>query len=111
VVNGERGASAVTMARMAGQAGFFEGMDISRIEKNRASQVASIQTAKQAANMDATYQQQKDRMRAQAAITSAVLGTTSSGFQIAADDYRAQRLEWAQSGKKGEFNYQFLGTR
>lgn len=105
VVNGERGASANTASRFAGQTGYFEGLDIHRIEANRKSQIAGLQSSKEANQAAAEQKERGNQGVWENALLGAINGTTSAAVQISAQDYRDQRLQYAMGGGRGQFKY------
>lgn len=81
---GERGVSGTTMVSFARAIGALEGMDLSRIEKNRQSNIAAGEAAKRDAQNNYITAVTIAANQASAATTSAWLGMAGSGLQIGA---------------------------
>jgi hypothetical protein len=96
-------------ARLAGEVGFFEGLDLSRIESNRKahndSLDAQIATTYDEASRGVVHAQSLyDSQR-----TSAFLGTLGSGMKIYSNEYGRQTSESAATnrtsgGGRGAYN-------
>lgn len=87
----ERGVSGTTLVGFARTVGYLEGVDVARIDKNRASNIAAGEQAK--ANAKAGYMTniaiaQNQR---QTALIGATLGIVGSGLQIGAGYYKDQQ--------------------
>jgi hypothetical protein len=87
---GERGASANAMSRSVQELGYFEGMDLSRIEQNRTNKIASLEAQKTAVAVGARQSIIGVNNQESSAQTGAFLGTLGSGVRIGADYYRNQ---------------------
>lgn len=79
---GERGVSGTTMTSFARAIGALEGMDLSRIEKNRQSNIAAGEAAKRDAQNNYITAVTIAANQASAATTSTWLGMAGSGLQI-----------------------------
>lgn len=84
----ERGVGGSTVMAFARTIGFLEGVDISRIDKNRQANIEAGELSKQAAR--AGYNSTVDiaRNQAQVSTISATLGMVGSGLQIAGNYYK-----------------------
>lgn len=87
----ERGLSGYSMAMMARTIGYLEGVDLSRINKNRVANIEAGEAAKTSAKQGFINTVTIAANQAQAASTSAVLGMFGSGLQIAGGYYKDQQ--------------------
>jgi hypothetical protein len=106
VLMGERGMASNAQSRSMQELGYFEGMDISRIETNRKAHIAATESGKTAALMGMNNAITFANNQQSSAQTGAFLGTLSSAVQIGANDYREQSWEHIQSGgSRSTFEY------
>lgn len=83
VIAGETGGlGTVTSGRLSGEAAYFEGLDLARIESNRSRQVASLQRQKEYAAGDAQRAAKSASASARSSAISAVMTGVGSGLQI-----------------------------
>lgn len=86
--------------REVAELGYLEGLDLSRIESNRAAKVASLQSQKVAQSMGAANARSSAEATSRNAMTSAFIGTISSGVQIKARESQiAKEIERAKNTK------------
>lgn len=102
VMSGETGGATTTYQRMIQELGFFEGMDISRIEGNRKSKVDALQDDKKGAILH--YEQVKAQSKAakRNANIGLVLGVGMAGAQAGSQYYQQKRYEDILSKRDGE---------
>lgn len=81
--------------RLAGEAAYIAGIDLSRIEANRDGEIAALQSKKEAVSRGAQVDIEDARSRAKAASQSAFLGIIGSGIQIGANAYDRRLREKA----------------
>lgn len=97
---GERGVSGGTMMAYARAIGALEGMDISRIEKNRESNIKAGEAAKVAAQNQYFSTLTIAANQTSAAKTSAFLGFVGSGLQIGSGLYKQSSVLGTLSNPK-----------
>lgn len=94
VIAGERGGLQTnTYMRQVQELGFFEGLDLSRIEANRRAKIAAMQANKEAARQGAVNSIIEAENVQQSALIGATLNALGSGLQIGADSYAQRRYE------------------
>ena len=87
----ELGASGSTSyVRMLTELGGIEGLDLSRIERNRKEGVASAQSSKTTAAISGQNTVKQAQNKQTAKIADSVLGFVGTGLQIGKDYYRRQ---------------------
>ena len=86
----ERGVSGSTMSALTRNIAYLEGADLSRIESNRASNIASGEASKASAKNGYLETVTIANNQASAATTSAWLGAAGSGLQIAGNYFQNQ---------------------
>lgn len=77
------------------EAGYLEGLDLSRIEQNRKSDLSGIQAKKVNSAMGAQVSIDDAGSKAKAASRAAVMNTIGSGLQIAGNYQSQKRIEAA----------------
>jgi len=83
VIAGETGGlGTVNSSRLSGEAAYFEGLDVARIESNRSREVAALQRRKEYAHDDASRAAKSASANARSSAISAVASTVGSGLQI-----------------------------
>lgn len=98
-----------SLTREVAELGYLEGVDLSRIEANRAGQVNALQSRKNAAALGASVAQDNANRTADAAPTSVLLNSIGAGVQIGArQEYYDQAVERAKnkSGEPRPYPYQ-----
>jgi hypothetical protein len=93
VMAGERGLSANAESRAVQELGYFEGMDLDRIEQARTNRQNAISLQSQGATLAADQAIRTADNIERTTTTNAFLGTLGSGLQIGADYYKQQRYE------------------
>jgi hypothetical protein len=86
----ERGVSGTTMIGLARHIGYLEGVDLSRIEKNREGNIEAGEAAKKNAQNRYFSEISIAANQKRVATTSAILGAVGSGLQIAGGYYQDQ---------------------
>ena len=100
VLAGERGVSGGTFTALAQEIGYFEGIDLSRIEGNRESNIEAGEAQKKAAQQGAINTVTIAAQQASAATTGAVLNGIGSGLQIGAGYYnKGEQLDALKNRK------------
>lgn len=98
----ERGVSNATMSQFVRNVAYLEGADISRLERNRQSNIAAGEATKAKAKQGVIDGVNIANNQAAAATTSAWLGFAGSGLQIAGNYYNnQQQLSAAQNIRTG----------
>ena len=97
---GERGVSGTTMTGFARAIGALEGVDLSRIEKNRQANIAAGEAAKRDAQNNYITTVNIAANQASAATSSAWLGMAGSGLRIGADYARWDASTAAAQNKR-----------
>lgn len=99
VVSGERGVSGNTFNALATELGYVEGLDLSRIESNRANNIQAGEAQKKATQQGALNTVDIAANQAKVATMSGVAGIVGSGLQIAGGVYQhnAQLQQQQQS--------------
>jgi hypothetical protein len=82
VIAGETGGLGANFNQGVQEIGYYEGLDIARIESNRNRQIAAADRAKQNVARGAAYDIASVKQQRNAAITNAILGAAQSGVQI-----------------------------
>jgi hypothetical protein len=90
VLAGERGASGSTFTSLAQEIGYFEGLDLSRIDTNRKNNIASGEASKEAARMGAAQTVSIASNQAKVAGIAGGLNIVGSGLQIGSGYYGQQ---------------------
>lgn len=83
VLAGERGASGSTLGALATEVGYYEGLDISRIETSRKQNIASGEASKKAAQQGAINTINIAELQSKAAAKSVKFAGIGAGLQIA----------------------------
>lgn len=98
VAAGERGVSGSTLSAITRNIAYLEGADISRIEANRKSNIASGEASKTSAKNGFTESVNIANNQAAVQTTSGWLGAAGSGLQIAGNYFNTQsQLSAAQN--------------
>lgn len=98
----ERGVSGTTMAQIVRNVAYLEGADLTRMERNRLSNIAAGEAQKRSAKNGYFETVNIAANQASAATTSAWLGFAGSGLQIAGNYYNGQtQLAAAQNLRTG----------
>ncbi len=87
-------------ARLAGEAGFYEGLDLSRIEGNRKRQIDALEAQKAAIQVEAERGIIHADSIYSAQRTRAFLGTIGSGLKIGADEYSRSTRETGATNRR-----------
>ena len=95
----ERGVSGATFTGLVSQVAFFEGLDLSRIETNRARNIEAGEAAKRAAREGAITTIDIAENQRNVAITGAVFQGVGSGLQIGTSYVRDQQFLKAQENR------------
>lgn len=100
VAASERGVSGSTMSAITRNIAYLEGADVSRIEGNRAANIAAGEAQKVSAKNGYIDTVNIANNQAAAATTSAWLGAAGSGLQIAGNYYTNQQKLAAQTNER-----------
>lgn len=101
VLGGEVGGSTGVYQRMVQELGYFEGMDISRIEGNRKAQIDALQSDKKSAMVQHEQVKAQSKAAKRNANIGLVLGIGSAGAQAGSSYYQTRRYEDILSKRDG----------
>ena len=97
VANAENGLSTSTFDRMIAEIGYAEGIDLSRVERNRNDSITALQAQKRAGSFSAGSSIEAEALKMQNAGLGGALSVVGSGLQIGSSAYyRQERLDAAE---------------
>jgi hypothetical protein len=99
VIVGELGSSSATSTNFFKEAGYIEGLDLSRIESNRQARIDSLQASKEAAHTGAMNTVSMANQQANFRTTNALIGFAGSALRIGADTYGKYQQIQDEAGK------------
>lgn len=90
VASAENGLSTSTFDRMVAEIGYAEGLDLSRIERDRADTLSALQASKQSGSFSAASTIEAESLKMQNAGLGSALSIIGSGLQIGSSAYYRQ---------------------